>query len=687
MAILQYVPALFSSLFRVCVFIFLRVIPTSYAKTASPVLFASYLVSLGVSSFQKQPKSDDAQKVEIKEEGSAKDIKEDEARTAKPETPTSTRSHEPLLELLLALPSPDARIRFANFALNGLLLLAVVEFTAYPFFDAATDVVFTRVGAVYPDAAKIVVRYPQTNATTHDVRIVWRQQKVANSDSWKEGPVLSLLESDDWVNTAKLSGLWPSTPYEYKLWSTEKEELPYPADPIRFRTFPDPRLPSGSHFRFVASSCSTPNFPYVPLHGRTIKGFDLLAQYLWPQGIPAASPPLPSATSEPEPDPLESETDTNITTNITPVNETTPSTELIDAPSTEFLLFMGDFIYADVPIYFGDDKEAYRRLYRRNYQSPSFRKVYEHLPVFHTYDDHEIINNFAGLANDSTPPFANASDPFRLYNAQANFDSVDAGQYYYDFRYGDVAFFVLDTRRYRSGVSDDHDPSARTMLGDKQLAALHNWLAKANTTASFKFIVSSVPFTDLWGHDAQVDAWPAYAHEKAQLLEALHSVTNVIILSGDRHEFADIQFNSPEETGHAIREFSTSPMSMFYIPFIRTLKAQSTTVVRRTHYEVKVVEGSEEPEIVETVEEIPQEQVLKYLPTGNHKWSTIEIDTRNLDAPVLKLEVVIDGSIAYEYTIVGDPVKLRSSTALGAFVPQSFRGMLDKIGMKPSTWF
>jgi alkaline phosphatase D len=42
-------------------------------------------------------------------------------------------------------------------------------------------------------------------------------------------------------------------------------------------------------------------------------------------------------------------------------------------------MFLGDFVYADVPFYFGDDKEAYRRLYRRNYLSESFRKVYEHL--------------------------------------------------------------------------------------------------------------------------------------------------------------------------------------------------------------------------------------------------------------------------------------------------------------------
>ena len=53
-----------------------------------------------------------------------------------------------------------------------------------------------------------------------------------------------------------------------------------------------------------------------------------------------------------------------------------------DKAPTEFMMFLGDFIYADVPHYFGDDQEAYRRLYRRNYDSPSFRKVYERLRMF-----------------------------------------------------------------------------------------------------------------------------------------------------------------------------------------------------------------------------------------------------------------------------------------------------------------
>ena len=64
-----------------------------------------------------------------------------------------------------------------------------------------------------------------------------------------------------------------------------------------------------------------------------------------------------------------------------------------------------------------------------------------------------------------------------MYNADANYDSPAEGQYYYDFRYGDAAFFVLDTRRYRSDITSE-DPTTHTMLGDQQLGALYNWLGK-----------------------------------------------------------------------------------------------------------------------------------------------------------------------------------------------------------------
>jgi len=468
--------------------------------------------------------------------------------------------------------------------------------------------------------------------------------------------------------------------------------LPYPAKPIRFHTFPDIRLSRGSHFRFLASSCMTPNFPYVPFQGRRIKGFDLLADYLWHDEPSDASPAVTESTDVDE---EESADASGVADTVSSVFETvatavssvmaaaapTPRNET--KPPAEFMIFMGDFIYADVPVYFGDNKEAYRRLYRRNYQSPSFRKVYERLPIIHTYDDHEIANNFAGKSNDSTPPFPNASDAFRLYNALANYDSADDGQHYFDFRYGDVAFFVMDTRRYRSDVFTE-DVSSRTMLGEKQLGALYDWLGKVNNTASFKFLISSVPFTSLWQHDAQTDSWAGFPTEKASLLSALHSVPNVVILSGDRHEFAAIRYNA-EDSGHDILEISTSPLSMFYVPFFRTLQARSEEVVKKAREVLTVAEdGTNHTTTV--YEEMPREEVVEYIATGNYKWSSLEVDTRDLAHPTVHVEVMIDGKQAFKLLIAGKPVQLKAPPATPS-MPSTILEVLDKIGLKPGRWF
>ena len=147
----------------------------------------------------------------------------------------------------------------------------------------------------------------------------------------------------------------------------------------------------------------------------------------------------------------------------------------------------------------------------------------------------------------------------------------------------------------------------------------HNSSRQVNQTATFYFIITSVPFTSLWTYDAQFDSWDGYASEKASLLSALHTVPNVYLLSGDRHEFAAIEFNPLNETGtaaHVVREFSTSPLSMFYVPLIRTLKAASEAVVPRTR--LRIVD--EESPMEEVVEEVPMERVVKYLPIGNYKW-------------------------------------------------------------------
>lgn len=133
---------------------------------------------------------------------------------------------------------------------------------------------------------------------------------------------------------------------------------------------------TGSKFRFLVSSCIKPNFPYAPLHGSRIKGFDLLADYLWPQVQEPVAVASENVTEDTSP-----EASPETSTSKTLVNQE----PVVSVPDPEFMLFLGDFVYADVPFYFGDDKEAYRRLYRRNYKSPSFRKIYERLRAYFIY--------------------------------------------------------------------------------------------------------------------------------------------------------------------------------------------------------------------------------------------------------------------------------------------------------------
>jgi len=645
---MQVLAAIWSNLFRLASFIFLRIIPYSFGKFVLPALYSLYLSSVYLSSAPREP------------------VNPEKSDETKPQAKTKNSVLGDVLTIIFTLPTSIRRLRLASLTINSLLFLAVVDLTAEPYYNNASDVIFTRVGAVYPDSVKIAVRYP---GITDPLYVVWRQSRA---QLWSLGPEFNLTEENDWVSTVTLSQLYPSTEYEYTLAASNGSILSYPAEPLHFKTFPDPRLHTGSNFRFLVSSCIKPNFPYAPLHGNRIKGFDLLADYLWPQ--------LPG------PDTAVNETSAEDASPEVSTNETVVNQELaVSAPDPEFMLFLGDFVYADVPFYFGDDKEAYRRLYRRNYKSPSFRKVYERLPIIHAYDDHEIINNFAGQSGDGAP-FLNAVNPFKLYNSETNYDSLDEGQHYYNFTYGsDAAFFVMDTRRHRS-KPEEVEPVSRTMLGDKQLAAFYNWLTKVNSTTTFKFVVTSVPFTSLWTYDAQIDSWAAYEHEKAAILGALSTVPNVIILSGDRHEFAAIEFNSPDVSKHQVVEFSTSPLSMFYIPIIKSLRSASEETVSRVR---KLVTTDEEglESIEHVIEEIPKERVFKYQPIGNYKVSAIEVDTRDQDHPLLHLEVLIDGTVQYKHTIEGVPVKWVSSTAIGAFIPQGFKGVFDKIGLSPGKWF
>jgi alkaline phosphatase D len=163
----------------------------------------------------------------------------------------------------------------------------------------------------------------------------------------------------------------------------------------------------------------------------------------------------------------------------------------------EFLMFMGDFIYSDVP-HPVTSRAAYAKKYRQVFASKDYRRVYERTPTLYIYDDHELSNDYAGEGNDTNPVWQLSSPAYESYIGQGNPDSPKHGAHYYSFDYGDVAFFVWDTRRYRTR-NEATDDESKSMLGPEQKEIFLNWLAQVNQTSTFKFVVSSVPFMTLWG--------------------------------------------------------------------------------------------------------------------------------------------------------------------------------------------
>ncbi len=260
-----------------------------------------------------------------------------------------------------------------------------------PAYHPAKGLVFARIGAVQPDSVKVHIRYPQENSTDGILLVKYRPaiHDGQEGEMWQNGPSIQVQAIDDWVGSAVLASLWPNTTYECEdacvyvhilthikvtltdiLTNSTSHALPYPVSPLRFKTFPDHRLQTGSFFRFVTSSCLKHNFPYSPGAGNRIEGFELLSDNLWPS-------PANAVQAE------SSYTATTIASNAqgdaSSLEVDLSSAMQGEVPPTEFLLLLGDFIYADVPYYFGDDKEAYSRLYRHTYASPSFRKIYEKL--------------------------------------------------------------------------------------------------------------------------------------------------------------------------------------------------------------------------------------------------------------------------------------------------------------------
>ncbi|KAK1141950.1 hypothetical protein N8T08_008273 [Aspergillus melleus] len=505
-----------------------------------------------------------------------------------------------LKTLLTGLPSATSRRAtrltvLINFALTLLTLDFLFHgLILYP----GDDVVLSRIGYVSPTTASLLVREPDVAQLP---LVVHYQEADIHSAPWvEEGIIYSLDESTDFTASVTLRGLKPSSHYRYSLSNNHTGS---------FVTAPLPGSKSANRLSFLTSSCMKSNFPYNPLsHPLRIPGIEKMTETI--RQLPALLRP-------------------------------------------SFMLFLGDFIYVDVPQRFGSSVSHYRSEYRRVYKSPSWSTPDDapaiDLPWIHTLDDHEIANDWS--KGNATAPYPAAADPYIHYHVSVNPPippnpfAAPENTTYFSFINGPASFFMLDTRTYRSEPAKPNS----TIIGSAQLQSLLAYLARPEPVeVRWKIIASSVPFTKNW-HIGTTDTWGGFLDERRTVFEAMWRAerelgVRIVLLSGDRHEFGATRFPDPtldwapdelhpDTAGEGLHEFSVGPLSMFYLP-IRTYRQTDT-----------------------------EDVTVKYLPDGNVKYGLIDIGIQDetvqtsrgtsikIPSSVLTYSLYIDDIVVWKYSL------------------------------------
>lgn len=232
------------------------------------------------------------------------------------------------------------------------------------------------------------------------------------------------------------------------------------------------------------------------------------------------------------------------------------------------VLHLGDYIYEggvsensvrrhDGPAI--ETLDAYRNRYALYKGDPNLQRAHAAFPFVVTWDDHEVVNNYANdYARGSAIGvlLARRAAAYQAYyeHMPLREPAVPRGadlQLYRRIAYGDLLHFnVLDTRQYRSpqpcndgwsaDCADARDP-AQTMLGVEQ----RDWLEAGllGSRARWNVLAHQVPIAPTGrpgdaGLEQSMDKWAGYTVERDRLLHLLHEapVRNPISIVGDVHQ-------------------------------------------------------------------------------------------------------------------------------------------------------
>lgn len=224
--------------------------------------------------------------------------------------------------------------------------------------------------------------------------------------------------------------------------------------------------------------------------------------------------------------------------------------DTIAADQPQGFLFLGDNIYIDEPRW----RNKQRAMYYRRQMRPEYRRLTSTTACYAIWDDHDFgANDTAGGPEKFRPAWK--LPVWKVFRENWVNPSYGGGAKqpgcWFDFRIGDVHFFMTDGRYYRSFKD-------KTMLGPVQ----KQWLLKSlrESRATFKVIASGTLWTEHADKGGK-DSWWGVPEEREEIFAAIehHNIDGVILLSADRHRTDIYRIERPN--AYDLYEFETSKLT------------------------------------------------------------------------------------------------------------------------------
>ena len=203
--------------------------------------------------------------------------------------------------------------------------------------------------------------------------------------------------------------------------------------------------------------------------------------------------------------------------------------DTIASHSLSAFLLLGDNVYIDLP---QEVSPFHHYTYYRRQSRPEFRRLVASTSIYAIWDDHDCAIDDCYMGPFVDKP---AWKPSMWHLFRNNWNNPAYGTppkqpgCWFRFAIGDVDFFLLDGRYYRT------HPKAKdaSMLGPVQ----KKWLfdAMKQSRATFKVLISPVPYS--YKAKNSPDTWSGYRRERDEIFDFLtqNRIEGVFLLAADRH--------------------------------------------------------------------------------------------------------------------------------------------------------